>query len=168
MRQIQSCSQSSLVRKDNSAEQHGIVLPPAALVLLAPQGRGPLLPSPAGSRWFCASKEAFSLDSTCLQGPGSPWWWERPPAASPCQRVMGRGELETSASCSAGGVGMGHRCSPWCPSAEPRPAGCPGEPSHRSRSPSSCSSGCRGPASPPPCSEMGSQPAQLPLQQPLP
>lgn len=62
MRQIQSYSQSSLVRKDNSAEQHGIVLPPAALVLLAPRCQrdvalySPALQAPGG---FALPKKHF-------------------------------------------------------------------------------------------------------------
>jgi len=82
------------------------------------------------------------------------------------QRVAGRGELEPSASYSPGGVSVGCWSSPWCPSAGPSPAGCPGEPPHGSRSPSSCSCGCRGPASPHPCSETRVR-ARLSPHQPL-
>lgn len=63
-------------------------------------------------------------------------------------------------------MAAGHWFSPWRPAAGPLPAGCPGEPPHGSRSPSSCSCGCRAPASPRPCGETGSGRGRPLLQHP--
>lgn len=66
-RQIQSCSQPSLVRRHNSAEQPGIMVLPGALVLPAPCcHRDMPLYSPKLCRHFGADKEVFSLDSPRL------------------------------------------------------------------------------------------------------